>query len=167
MLAPPTVRLFVGRANAVTVVAVDEIPDRLVAKPSWLITQLAVHARRLVFDGFAAAGARGYHYRVLAALHEFGAMSQADLARRCGMDRSDVVAAVNELAEQGFVQRAQDPEDRRRNIVTLTPPGGRQLRRLDRALDKVQDDLLGPLSSADRQTLTSLLARLLTHHAAG
>ncbi|ALC19781.1 hypothetical protein [Streptomyces pristinaespiralis] len=53
----------------------DEIPERLAAKPSWLISQLAVHVRRLVFDGFSAAGARGYHYRILAALHEFGPAS--------------------------------------------------------------------------------------------
>lgn len=57
------------------------------------------------------------------------------------MDRSGVVAAINELAEQGFVERTPDPDDRRRNIVTLTTAGNRQPRRMDRALDKVQDDL--------------------------
>jgi DNA-binding MarR family transcriptional regulator len=80
------------------------------------------------------------------------------------MDRSDVVAAINELAGQGFVERAPDPDDRRRNIVTLTNAGQRQLRRLDVALDKAQDDLLGPLAAAERQTLTDLLLRLLAHH---
>ncbi|WP_092536229.1 MarR family winged helix-turn-helix transcriptional regulator [Amycolatopsis arida] len=145
----------------------DEIPARLATKPSWLITQLAVHVRRLVFDGFAEAGARGYHYRVLAALHEFGAASQAELARRCGMDRSDVVAAVNELAEQGCVERRPDPDDRRRNTVTLTKEGERHLRRMDRVLDSVQDELFEPLSAEDRRTLTRLLTRLLTHHKPG
>jgi DNA-binding MarR family transcriptional regulator len=146
---------------------VDEIPDRLTTKTSWLITQLAGHARRLVSDGFAVAGARRYHYRILAALREFGAASQADLGRRCGVDRSDVVAAINELAEQGFVERAPDPADRRRNTVTLTAAGGRHLRRMDRALDRVQDDLLAPLSAQDRRTLTRLLTQLLTHHRSG
>ena len=142
----------------------EEVPERLSSKPSWLITQLAVHARRLVFDGFAQVGARGYHYRVLAALHEFGAMSQADLGRRCGMDRSDVVAVVNELVDNGFVERSQDPGDRRRNTVTLTDAGKRQLRRLDRRLAAVQEELLEPLSDSDRKTLTRLLTVLLAHH---
>ncbi|WP_119729975.1 MarR family winged helix-turn-helix transcriptional regulator [Thermomonospora amylolytica] len=142
----------------------EQIPARLTAKPSWLLTQMAVHAHRLASDGFGEVGARGYHYRILAALDEFGAASQAELGRRCNMDRSDVVAAINELAAQGFVERTPDPDDRRRNIVTLTTAGDRQLRRMDRALDKVQDDLLGPLPAEDRQTLTRLLTRLLAHH---
>ncbi len=149
------------------VAVVDKAPARLTAKPSWLLTQLAVHAHRLASDGFGEVGARGYHYRILAALDEFGAGSQADLGRRCSMDRSDVVAAINELAGQGFVERKPDPEDRRRNIVTLTEAGDRQLRRMDRALDKVQDDLLRPLSAGDREDLTRLLTRLLAHHQRG
>ncbi|RKN48715.1 MarR family winged helix-turn-helix transcriptional regulator [Micromonospora endolithica] len=142
----------------------NEIPQRLAAKPSWLITQLAVHARRLVSEGFAAAGARGYHYRILAALDEFGPASQAQLGRRCRIDRSDVVAAVNGLVELGHVDRAPDPDHGRRNRVTLTSSGVRQLRRMDGLLDQVQDDLLAPLPAADRQTLTRLLSQVLAHH---
>lgn len=140
------------------------MPERLAGKASWLIAQLAMHTQRLVFDAFAAAGARGYHYRILAALQEFGVTSQIELARRCGMDRSDVVAAINELAEQDFVERTTDPGDRRRNLISITKAGERHLRRLDRAIDKVQDDLLEPLSTEDRQVLIGLLTRLLTHH---
>jgi DNA-binding MarR family transcriptional regulator len=143
---------------------VEGIPERLTAKPSWLLTQLATHTRRLVADGHAQVGASPYHYRILAALQEFGGSSQADLARRGNLDRSDVVAAVNELAERGFVERTPDPEDGRRNVVRLTRAGAKQLRRMDRTLDKVQDQLLAPLSDADRQTLTCLLTRLLDHH---
>ncbi|MBL1104550.1 MarR family transcriptional regulator [Streptomyces sp. 5-8] len=142
----------------------EEVPERLAAKPSWLITQLAVHARRLVFDGFTAAGARGYHYRILAALDEFGAASQAELGRRCRMDRSDVVAAVGGLVDQGFVDKAPDPDHGRRNKVTLTRAGAQQLQRLDRALDRAQDDLLQPLSAEDREVLTRLLTRVLARH---
>ncbi|MEQ0565342.1 MarR family transcriptional regulator [Amycolatopsis sp. NEAU-NG30] len=145
----------------------EEPPARLTTKPSWLLSQLAVHAHRLTADGFAAAGARGYHYRILAALAEFGVASQAELGRRCTMDRSDVVAAVNELAERGFVQRTPDPADRRRNQVTLTQTGENHLRQLDETLDRAQDDLLGPLPDADRQTLIRLLGRLLAHHQRG
>ncbi|WUE02568.1 winged helix DNA-binding protein [Nonomuraea sp. NBC_00507] len=43
------------------------------------------------------------------------------------MDR-DVVAAIDELAGQGFVERTPDPDDRRRNMVTLTTAGERQRR---------------------------------------
>jgi DNA-binding MarR family transcriptional regulator len=146
---------------------VTDAPERLSSKPSWLITQLAAHTRRLVNDVFVEAGARGYHYRILAALQEFGESSQIELARRCDVDRSDVVAAINELVEQGHVERQPDPDDRRRNLVVLTKAGERQLRRLDRAMGELQEELLQPLSSADRKVLVRLLTTLLDHHVTG
>jgi DNA-binding MarR family transcriptional regulator len=83
------------------------------------------------------------------------------------MDRSDVVAAVTELEREGCVERGTDPADRRRNIVTVTAAGRRQLHRLDGALDKVQDELLAPLSVAERRTLVALLGKVLEGHGGG
>jgi DNA-binding MarR family transcriptional regulator len=142
-------------------------PARLKGTPSWLLSQAALHAGRLVTDGLAAAGsagARRYHYSMLAALEEFGPASQATLGRRCGIDRSDIVAMVNELADQGFVERAPDPADRRRNIITLTRGGLRQLKHLDDILAQVQDDFFEPLSATERAQFVKLLTRLNTHH---
>lgn len=147
--------------------AVEETPAHLAAQPSWLLTQVAVHAHRLAAAGFGGVGARGYDYRILATLDEFEVASQAELGRRGSMDRSDVVATISELAERGHVERTPDPHDRRRNRVTLTAAGRRQLRRMDRVLGEVQDDLLEPLSAEERETLTLLLTRLLTHHQRG
>ncbi|WP_446214867.1 MarR family winged helix-turn-helix transcriptional regulator [Micromonospora sp. IBHARD004] len=140
-------------------------PARLRATPSWLLTQTAAHAAHLVADGLGALDARGYHYRLLAALEEHGPASQADLGRRCGIDRSDVVAVLNELAAKNLVVRAPDPADRRRNVITLTDAGRRELRRMGETLDRVQDTLLAPLSGPERDQLTRLLTTLLDHHA--
>ena len=139
----------------------DETPARLKAKSTWLISQVAARSHGLLTERLAAAGARGYHYRLLAALAEFGPSSQASLGRRTRMDRSDVVAAVSELAAQGLVERAADPADRRRNVVTLTPRGTARLERLDQVLAAVQDELLAPLSGAERAELARLLTRVL------
>ncbi|MFC4017423.1 MarR family winged helix-turn-helix transcriptional regulator [Micromonospora sp. GCM10011542] len=141
-------------------------PAGLRTTPSWLLTQTASHAARLIGEGFAAHDLRGYHYRLLAALAELGPASQAELGRRCGIDRSDVVQALNDLADRGFVVRAPDPADRRRNVVSLTAPGRAQLRRMGETLDRVQSNLLAPLSTAERDELTRLLIRLLDHHTA-
>jgi DNA-binding MarR family transcriptional regulator len=141
-------------------------PARLTARPTWLLSQAALHGQRLLADGLAPSGSRGYHYRLLAALEEFGPASQARLGGRSGMDRSDVVAALNDLAARGLIERAPDPADRRRNVVTITQAGRAHLRRLDRLLDGVQDELLAPLSPADRALLAGLLTRILEHHGA-
>ncbi|MCP3802607.1 MarR family transcriptional regulator [Allokutzneria sp. A3M-2-11 16] len=142
----------------------EQTPARLLALPSWLLTQTAAHTHRLVLDGLAEAGARGHHYRVLATLEEFGPASQATVGRHAGIHLSDVVAALNELAEQGLVERSPDPEDRRRNVVTITATGRRQLKKLDKRLAKAQEELLAPLSPDEREQLTLMLARLLEHH---
>ncbi|WP_406459180.1 MarR family transcriptional regulator [Streptomyces sp. NBC_00876] len=137
---------------------------RLRGLPSRLLGLTAAQADRLVGEGLAGADARKWHYAALVALLESGPASQATLSRRTGIYRSDLVAVINELAERGFVQRAPDPDDRRRNVITITESGRRHAQRLDALLAGVQDELLAPLSPAEREQLTGLLARILEHH---
>lgn len=143
----------------------DAMPSRLNEMPTWLISQTAVHAHRLLAQALAVVDSNGYQYRLLAALEEFGSASQAALGRRTGIDRSDVVAALNDLAERGLVDRSIDPADRRRNIITVAPAGTEQFRQLDSVVAGVQDKLLAPLSPAEQVQLTRLLSRILAHHA--
>jgi MarR family transcriptional regulator, lower aerobic nicotinate degradation pathway regulator len=142
-------------------------PVRVRAKPSWLLNQAAIAANRLVADGLAGVDGRRPHYVLLAALDDGGPASQADLSRRTTIDRSDIVAALNELAERVLVARSPDRSDRRRNVVSLTPAGRRHLQELDRILGRAQDDLLAPLSAAERRELVDLLTRVVDHHARG
>jgi DNA-binding MarR family transcriptional regulator len=138
-------------------------PARFMSLPSWLMTQAGVHAHRLVTEGLAAEGARGYHYRLLSVLDDSGPASQAQLGRRSGIHLSDLVAAINELADRGFIHRSPDPADRRRNIITITGNGRRGLRRLDKKLLRVQEELLSPLSAGERDQLARLLTQILGH----
>ena len=57
------------------------MPSRILEMPTWLLGRAYVHSHRLLFDGFAAAGSHGYHYRLLATLLEAGPASQAVLGR--------------------------------------------------------------------------------------
>jgi DNA-binding MarR family transcriptional regulator len=141
-----------------------ETPARLRQRPTWLLNRAHGLSYKLLTEGFAAVGTHGYHYRLLAALAEFGPSSQADLARGTGVDRSDVVAALNEMADQGLVKRATDASDRRRNTVSITAAGHRRLAALDDVLDGIQDRLLAALSPEERQQLVKLLDRVLESH---
>jgi MarR family transcriptional regulator, lower aerobic nicotinate degradation pathway regulator len=143
----------------------DAAPVLLLGKPTWLVNQVSGHAHRLLAAHLGRVGARGYHVRALAVLAEFGPLSQADLGRHAQMDRSDVTAAVGELVGGGYVERITDASDRRRNVVSVTPPGRDRLRQLDAILDGVQDELLSPLTAGERAALSGLLARVLRHHA--
>jgi DNA-binding MarR family transcriptional regulator len=109
---------------------------------------------------FAAEGVRGYDFRVLAALDELGASSQAELGRNTEIDRSDIVATVSFLVDAGLARRSRDPDDSRRNLVTITRRGSSTLERLDAAVERVQAELLAPLTDAERRTLVALLRKM-------
>ncbi|MFF4233592.1 MarR family winged helix-turn-helix transcriptional regulator [Streptomyces sp. NPDC001820] len=139
-------------------------PDRLRRRASRLLSQLSARSDRLINEGLAQVDARKWHYAVLASLQDFGPGSQAALSGRTGIYCSDMVSVLNELAERDLVERAPDPDDRRRNIITISPQGRRHLRRLDKVLDDLHDELLAPLSPAERDQFVQLLTRLLDHH---
>ncbi|MFG2171384.1 MarR family winged helix-turn-helix transcriptional regulator [Streptomyces niveus] len=138
--------------------------DRLRQRASRLLSQVTTRSDRLINEGLAEADARKWHYAVLASLQDFGPASQAALSKRTGIYRSDMVGVLNELAERQLVERAPDPDDQRRNVITISTAGRRQLRRLDKVLDALHDDLLAPLDAAERDQLVRLLTRLLDHH---
>ena len=140
-------------------------PALLMTKPTWLLGQVSAHAHGVLAARLGAAGARGYHVRVLAALAELGPASQAALGRHAAMDRSDVTATVGELAAAGLVERTADVGDRRRNVITITAAGRIRLRELDTILTAVQDEVLAPLTADERSMLTGLLTRLLENGA--
>lgn len=140
-------------------------PARLRNLPTRLLSLAATHSDRLVTEGLARADARKWHYAVLATLEAAGPASQADLSRRTGIYRSDIVAVVNELTDRGLVERAPDPADRRRNVITVTALGLARLRTLDALLAGLEDEVLAPLTPPEREQLTGLLTRLVDHHA--
>jgi DNA-binding MarR family transcriptional regulator len=140
-------------------------PARLRELPSWLLGQNSLVARYLVGEHLAQLADHRYHFSMLAALEEFGPLSQAELGRRCGLDRSDVTAAVTDLEARHLLERRPDPSDRRRNTVRITEAGRAHLTELDQLVAKAQDELLAPLSPLERVALVQLLTRLTDHHA--
>jgi DNA-binding MarR family transcriptional regulator len=136
----------------------DRSPDRVKDRPTWLLSRAFARSSALLAAGFEehGDGLRGHHYRLLAAL-EPGPASQAELGRTAGIDRSDVTASLTELEARELIARRVDPENKRRNIVTITPAGTRTLAALDAVVDTAQADLLAPLTPAQRHQLIGLL----------
>jgi DNA-binding MarR family transcriptional regulator len=138
--------------------------ERLRNLATRLLSQAAIQSDRTVNEELARSGARKWHYAVLATLDEFGPASQAELGSRTGIYRSDMVAVINELADDGMVKRSPNPADRRQNVITCTSRGHRQLLRLDKLLTQVENHVLAPLTPAEREQLTRLLTALVDYH---
>jgi DNA-binding MarR family transcriptional regulator len=141
----------------------ERTPARVADQPTWLISRAYARSNALLNAAFEehGDGLRKYHYRLLAAVEEFGPASQAELGRGASLDRSDVVAVLDELQQRGLVERATDPRDRRRNIVSITAAGSRQLRAFDDVIAAVQVELLEPLSPTGRKQFTKLLRQMV------
>jgi DNA-binding MarR family transcriptional regulator len=71
------------------------------------------------------------------------------------------VTVLSELERLGLIKRTVDPSNRRRNIVSITPAGSKQLAALDNVLDEIQERVLAPLSQNERRQLTKLLRKVL------
>ncbi|WP_395245114.1 MarR family winged helix-turn-helix transcriptional regulator [Agromyces sp. MMS24-K17] len=136
-------------------------PRRLAELPSWLLSRAAGVGAGIVGAALAAHGMRRQHFSVLHALAEQGSVSQAELGRRLGIDRSDLHTVLGDLEASALIVRTPDPRDLRRNAVAITPLGEEALGELDRAIDGAQQTLLAPLDDAERAELARLLVLLL------
>ena len=121
-------------------------PSAITALTSWLLGRTARKAQEIVESALAREGFRRPHFAALAAVAEFGPMSQADLGRRLWMDRSDIHAVMVELEDRRLIKRRGDPGDKRRNLVAITDRGVRVLDQLNRQVLTAQEDLLLPLT---------------------
>lgn len=134
--------------------------NRIEKLPTRLLARAYARSQALRVEAYAEAGTTGYQARLLATLADEGTGSQAELGRRLAIDPSDIVAAVNELVDRGLVTRTRDPQDARRNIVSVTPEGEVELERIEKIANAMQDRFLAPLTEHQRAQLTSLLTKL-------
>ena len=92
----------------------------------------------------------------------------AVLIRWCSWSAAPVTVTAGASpvnCNRGLAGRVPAPADRRRNVISITPAGTAHLGRLEELLAGVQDELLAPLSSPERQQLIRLLSRILEPHA--
>jgi DNA-binding MarR family transcriptional regulator len=144
--------------------AEHRLPAELVASTSFLLKRLGFAAKDRTMAAYEETGLHPYHYGVMLVLDEGSRETQGSIADALGYDRGQLVGLLDELEEQGLVERKRDPNDRRRHIVRLTSDGKKALRRLRALAKQLEDDFLTPLSDDDRQALHSLLLRLAEVH---
>jgi DNA-binding MarR family transcriptional regulator len=139
-------------------------PKRLRTLVSWQAAKVATIGSRLTAAHMALSARTDF--AVLAALEEYGPLSQAELGRRLGLDRNDISTVLTRLERDGAVLRETDAADARRNTVTPTAAGLNYLTALQDHADTVQRDLLHGLDDPERQQLIALLGKVLAQHPA-
>jgi DNA-binding MarR family transcriptional regulator len=114
----------------------------------------------LTAEALAPFGVTGRQLAVLVAIDDRVPLSQQEVARRLGVDRTTMVSLIDELEAMRLVQRRPDAADRRRNVVALTPDGRATLDGASQASRDAERRFLGalpgPEAAALRRTLRAV-----------
>jgi len=112
----------------------------------YLLKHAQLRMAELNAAALAPFGITGRQLAVLLAIDSQAPLSQQEAAGRLGVDRTTMVALIDELEGKQLVQRRQDPADRRKNVVALTPAGRATLAEAGKASDEAERRLLAPLT---------------------
>lgn len=113
-------------------------------------------------EALAAFDINGRELAVLVVLAAEYPLSQLEAAGRLGVDRTTMVALIDDLEEKGLVARRRSPDDRRKNIVELTAEGQSCLRRAEERRQEVERRFLAPLGDAEAERLVHALQVLVS-----
>jgi DNA-binding MarR family transcriptional regulator len=129
----------------------------------FLLSRASGQVVRATNAALAEHGLRVRQYSVLVlACEAVGGLSQRELATELGLDPSQVVLLVDELAAAGLVERQTAEGDRRTRLVVPTAEGRRVREVAGRAADAAAEAPLGLLGEAERDRLRDMLTRIWT-----
>lgn len=152
--------------EASTPSVLPRLPEELVASTTFLLKRLGFSAKERAMDAYerTGLGLGPYHHAVLAVLDEGTRETQGAIADALGYDRGQLVGLLDELEEQGLVERQRDASDRRRHTVRLTPAGKRTLDTMRALATELEDEFLAALDASQRASLHALLRQLASDH---
>ena len=135
----------------------NELPDALASRLGYLLKHAQQQLVQASAPALAPYGIDGRELAVLAVLAAEVPLSQQEAADQLGVDRTTMVALVDTLEGKGLVERHRSPQDRRKNIVQLTPAGQDCLSGAGQARAQVEREFLAPLGGTlERQFLRAL-----------
>jgi DNA-binding MarR family transcriptional regulator len=88
-------------------------------------------------------------------------LSQAEAAKRLGIDRTTMVAVIDELERKGLVERRPHPDDRRKNAVQVTAAGRDVSRRATGRVDECERKFLAGLGEVQARQLKRALRAVI------
>ncbi len=91
-----------------------------------------------------------------------GHHTQIELARIVGLDKTTMVATLDELQAAGLAERRPSPSDRRARIIAVTEAGERAARDAQAIGDRVREDVLQRLAPDERRIFMDALRRLVS-----
>jgi DNA-binding MarR family transcriptional regulator len=111
-------------------------------------------------QSIAGDGLRSGQFSTLALIAANPGISQNELAREVGLDKSVMVMMVDDLEKRQWAVRARSQTDRRRHALTITSDGQVELDRMFAALERTEAVVERGFSRAELGLLHELLDRM-------
>ncbi len=131
--------------------------DPALPRVSYLVFRLERRIRARLDQALARHGVTTTEYMALSELRIRDGLSSAQLARIAFVTPQAMSLVIRDLEGRGLIRRAPDPAQRRMLRTSLTGKGRSVLARCDRALDGIEDVMLGEVDDATRKTLAETL----------
>ena len=127
----------------------------------FLLFRASAMSMALAAEMLAPTGLSARQVGILTMVTELQPMTQKELGDALGIDRTTMVALLDDLEEKGHVTRQRHPRDRRAFLVQPTESGRTAQVVAVHILDEQQSRFLAPLTPAERSQLGELIKRLL------
>jgi DNA-binding MarR family transcriptional regulator len=128
-----------------------------------LLSQFDVHVQEQLAGLLAPLGIHPRHFGMLSLLLEEDGLTQHQLCGPLSVHRNVMVGLVDEMEQQGLVERRRHPADRRAHAVHLLPAGRELQAEADVLVSAFEAKLFGGLDAAEVKTFVSLLKRVSEH----
>jgi len=126
---------------------------------SYVIGRVERVLRRRLTAAVEPAGLTLPAYTALSVLRAEDGLSNAQLARRSLVTPQSMSEVLTLLVDQGYVRRRAEPGHGRVIRTELTNAGRRALARCDRAVDAVEQEMIGDLDADEEASLRAVLVR--------
>ena len=108
---------------------------------------------------------RGEYLLLLCLAHE-PVLTAQDVARMTRRPRNSISRAVHRMLDEGYIDRAPDPDDGRQAKLTITAKGRAMQAQIEAILAAREEEVLAPLSEEEHKALDAMLQKLARHAAA-
>ncbi|HUX68139.1 MAG TPA: MarR family winged helix-turn-helix transcriptional regulator [Terriglobales bacterium] len=122
--------------------------------------KLWMGAKQLLQEALAPLGLAPREFWLLALVRE-APTPQRELAERCGMDPSSLVAVLDGLEARGWVERRRHPRDRRVHLIAPTAAGLALYQQALPLAQRAEAQQLHALGADERRQLMRLLRKLV------
>jgi DNA-binding MarR family transcriptional regulator len=133
----------------------------LLGNLNWLLTQAHYALASELAGAFEPIGISPRGHAVLGAASS-GTRTQKQLAELVGLDKTTMVATLDELELAGLARRVASTADRRAHVIEVTDEGREKIDAANKIVARVQDDVLASLGVDDGDALMDALGRLVT-----